>query len=504
MIINELFKLVAQNDPEAPARVREFLIKNQSLLTEQINRRIHNKSVAAHAAQFGKLETFIGLIENDLLDINTQENEFSLIYWASLNPSLDILTYIMQHHDLLTRLQDDTSELHVLSFNGNLEAIRELTNRDSSLLSQVDKNGHSALFYAALRAHFPILEYFRSILPESEAHHHADSIARGYGILAWNSAKFDEAKMALEALTKKNRQDYYYLALCAEQLVGLSGSIESDIKIFETYFLLLTHNIDEVVLPDEYRALSKRLLTIKQSLHAQARAMTPPSPTTNHQKLLIAAIRRAQECGFDCSDVANDGSCFFHVVFEQVKHLKVFEKWLRTPTDLRTKAVEHLNNFKADYQTFFSDDIDLYLKKAQDYKTWADEYLILALSRRLGLNLVIFSIHSDSAPQIFKQEGACETVYLINIENLHFLSLRPVKNKHDRGLYRATIDKLLEETPNDDFFTKHIHRLPREDSHTVTKKRCQSSAACTFFNQNTRDCSSREQLIIEPTLNPTT
>ena len=192
--MKELCLLAASNETFSYLKLMEALEDTDNYTTDKLNERFRRRSVVAHAAESGCFDTFLYLINNFTIDLSTRDTEFSLLFWAAKNTSLDTLSYIINpQNGLLDKLDDKTTPLHVAAFKGDLDEVKRLIALDPACIHQLDKNHHSALFYAALRQDTQLVTYLTQTIETSDVpqdlDRHYDSLNRGYGHALWRSAR---------------------------------------------------------------------------------------------------------------------------------------------------------------------------------------------------------------------------------------------------------------------------------------------------------------------------
>ena len=164
--------------------------------------------------------------------------------------------------------------------------------------------------------------------------------------------------------------------------------------------------------------------------------------------------KEAASYGFICHEAGGGGDCFFHAVLDQLKRKNIVT--YRDVSELRAVAVNHLLMHFEHYKPFLhqDDDIDrevnenVFVEKIMRGGEWADNIIILALSRALNLTLVI--IRSDrAAPTIIRQPNSIPIIYLGYQVGVHYQSLVVDETSHNSD--KKNINNFIENTAVDTF-----------------------------------------------------
>lgn len=128
--------------------------------------------------------------------------------------------------------------------------------------------------------------------------------------------------------------------------------------------------------------------------------------------------------GLTVIDVARDGNCFFHAVARQLEILNNGEQ-VMTIQELRAFAVNYIRNNQDEFAGFIDNEetIEEYLARISQHGQWADNPLIEALVREIGVNIVIINNAHIDQPNIIGNAFNQDTIYLGHLGEAHYVSL---------------------------------------------------------------------------------
>lgn len=144
---------------------------------------------------------------------------------------------------------------------------------------------------------------------------------------------------------------------------------------------------------------------------------------------------KVQWYGFELNKVAGDGNCFFHAVLDQLRNRNIigldFDPNTIDHTYLRARAVnwiiQKLMNDPKYLTRLGINNIDEYIEKMMQDKTWAEDIIIEALAADLGVELILVNNH-HALPTSVNRGAAHGILYLAYHEGTHFDSLRSEPN----------------------------------------------------------------------------
>jgi len=161
-------------------------------------------------------------------------------------------------------------------------------------------------------------------------------------------------------------------------------------------------------------------------------------PEQGNEKLRLKAVERdskeskarkaslkkqASLYGFDCVDVIGGGDCLFNAVIAQLILLNIPGSTMLNVQQLRVLSAQH-----------FYDNANLYEKTIGNIRafvgeilkpgTWADDHVIVALSRALKITIVIISSDVTQPLVIKKQSNPEGVIYLGYEAGWHYQSLK--------------------------------------------------------------------------------
>ena len=123
--------------------------------------------------------------------------------------------------------------------------------------------------------------------------------------------------------------------------------------------------------------------------------------------------QHAQRRGLEIIDENNvnnrDGNCFFHAVADQLPRLGITN---HTHESLRNLTVNHIQQSPEEYQCSIEGGFDNYIEGMRQLGTWADHIAIQALSRELGVNIVIIVSDNANATIIECSDSDADTLTL--------------------------------------------------------------------------------------------
>lgn len=148
-----------------------------------------------------------------------------------------------------------------------------------------------------------------------------------------------------------------------------------------------------------------------------------PDEIKEMQNLQIQSLfDEAKAVGYECENMPLDGSCFFHAIADQLKTLGLSPIKYH---DLRLMAVKYIqDNFSVYKDSIPKRERKNFLRVNRLKKTWADHYLIQALSIVLKMKFIIIR-NNGSVSAIYPLDMTPEaTLHLGLLEDYHYLSLR--------------------------------------------------------------------------------
>ncbi|KAK3583377.1 hypothetical protein CHS0354_040339 [Potamilus streckersoni] len=171
-----IVKYLIENDPSLPlqndkngwtaiqyaaaggsAPVIEALIQAGLDLNTKTNDNNHVLHIVAH---HDNLSIIKHLIENNpSLPLQNDKNGWTAIHYAAAGGSAPVIEALIQAGlDLNARTNDNKNVLHIAAHHDNLSIIKYLMENNPSLALQNDKNGWTAIHYAAARGSAPVIE----------------------------------------------------------------------------------------------------------------------------------------------------------------------------------------------------------------------------------------------------------------------------------------------------------------------------------------------------------
>lgn len=144
------------------------------------------------------------------------------------------------------------------------------------------------------------------------------------------------------------------------------------------------------------------------------------------------------ERGLMAEDVPGDGNCFFHAVARQLKLLNDGEEVMNYQV-LRELAVNQVIANIGQFQDFTVEEtIDEYIDRISQEGEWADNPLIEALVREIGVNIVIINnAHIDQPHVISGGAHQGNTIYIGHIGETHYVSLEETLSNGNAERFQA-------------------------------------------------------------------
>ena len=132
---------------------------------------------------------------------------------------------------------------------------------------------------------------------------------------------------------------------------------------------------------------------------------------------------------FEITDMPQDGSCFFHAVFTQIKQLNLLEdRGLPTNQDeaiqiMREQALQYISREHIRYQAYLGYDKQSFIAANSNTEDWADHVLIDATAR--AFNLCIHIHRTDGEiNEIDSATNSSTHVFIGYQVGMHYLSLK--------------------------------------------------------------------------------
>lgn len=148
----------------------------------------------------------------------------------------------------------------------------------------------------------------------------------------------------------------------------------------------------------------------------------------NNKSLQGQEVTNAERYGFQVEPITGDGNCLFRAIADQLQCREIFkfpEASVEPHAILRRIAVEHINSNKDDFRPFITGDIEEIMKNLAKEGEWNGhygDYAIPALSRALGINVIVIRVHADNIT-VYRVNNARGTIYLYysgsHYESLH-------------------------------------------------------------------------------------
>jgi tetratricopeptide (TPR) repeat protein len=422
---NELHDAAAQDDQEACDLVIK-LIEEEHCDINALHSEHHTRPIE-FAAQSGSLATFRELLKRKAV-IDASQSEQNILDWVVEN-SLDVIEYVTDpRNNIIPRLNDRTTALHVAAFMGWRVEAEKLIAENPSCINAADIHDRTAVYWAARRGKQSMVHYLTNhpAFKDVANRNKFDSSLRGSATHAFKLGFFYLNQDGYEG----NAIEQFKDAICSlEQLVSFTGN--------DCYSLQRAHADLGVAyikirkFKEATSALNKAKSYIENISYPKDKA-NELERILHHQDWILQKEPLDAEAalwGFECKDVPADGNCFFHAV---VHVMKLDHK------ELRLQTVQHIRKHLDFYKPFIntdSENAESYYKTAEDYIAylensgnskkpggWIDHIAILAFSR--AFNVTVAIINSDgSEPLVFKRADPDNILYLGREVGLHYLAL---------------------------------------------------------------------------------
>lgn len=181
------------------------------------------------AAQNGSLKTLRYLIEEARANIHFP-NLQNILYWAKDNTP-DVLDYLTHpSFDLLERMQDGTTDLHIAAAKGDITKVQHIIQTEPSRINEKNHSGQTPLFWAAHYKRSDVMEWLmtHTAFLSCEDKDRFDPYFRS----KVSKINYDDPKalstsaVYLKRIVIKTPDDYYLLSNCyyaaAAALIKLS------------------------------------------------------------------------------------------------------------------------------------------------------------------------------------------------------------------------------------------------------------------------------------------
>jgi hypothetical protein len=175
-----------------------------------------------------------------------------------------------------------------------------------------------------------------------------------------------------------------------------------------------------------------------------------------------------QDLGLNRKTILGDGNCFYYTILDQLKNNGI----THYSDGNQAKKLDHtsLRKIAVDYikknPELYTDDVcaasscdrpkelggpfktkEEYIKAHSKDKEYADQSMVVALSKAIGINFVVISQEPNKDVEIIKQGKDKHTLYLYYVNGNHYESLRPNKDNAnfkelDDLVAKASIDEV--------------------------------------------------------------
>lgn len=414
---------------EAAANVHGLELVKQ--LIEQNNFNINERHTITsnrpvdYAAQSGSLETLEFLIEEAKVDLNASNRRFNLLFWAQQNNS-EVLEYVINpENHIIEQFGDGTTRLHVAALTGQINEIHNLLRLKPSRIRECDTRGNTALYWAAL-ADSPTTI---NALTSHPAFIHLKNTSKFDPMFRGHIDRFlVTLSLHDEKTTSSNR------IKIEKEIIRCLEQIRHKNRIDHSVFLASLHSLTDNYL-QENNYTEATAMSIKAVLYCgelSDNISDKISWLKNAHKHLQqinskdSLRKEARKWGFVCTNVPEDGNCFFSACLEQFK-LNSLNTANFTISQLRAQTVNFMSQNIDQFIDFIDEDAEEYLDRMEKDGAWVDHLVVLAFSRCFNVNIVILR-NDEAEPTIIKQAHANTNLYLGHEVEVHYQSLSYIAN----------------------------------------------------------------------------
>ena len=384
--------------------------------------------------QSGSLSALKYLIEEAHASLDSRQSEYGLFHWAGQNTP-DILEYLTNPTDkIYKRFQDGTTDLLAFAISGRIDQLIEILAVTPKRITEADLRGQNALYWAEFAGQHETVDFLFTH-PAFEA---LSQKLKHDLLIDMTNAAIMRAKILLksqgkrkEALIADARAAHHHEHIAEHYDAGTyAGAAKRYYQLGELYFSADETTLSLEAMHKAIACLNRHPEKSEEDYHDLAvyEGMLQIIPESD------ALSKAARTWGYECNDMPRDGDCFFQAVIAQADFGVDHE-------DLRGIAAGHLLDHLDAYKDFIIDEApEDYVEKMATPGTWADQHIMLALSRELNLTLVIIH-NNDHEPEIFKRPQAVGTIYLgYEVGNGHYQSLHPLEGCVPDKSIQAKID----------------------------------------------------------------
>ncbi|MFA6303882.1 MAG: ankyrin repeat domain-containing protein [Legionella sp.] len=414
---------------DAAANVHGLKLVKQLIEEKKFNVNDHHTITSNrpvdYAAQSGSLETLEYLIEEAKVDLNASHRRYNLLFWAQQNKT-EVLEYVInpQNH-IIEQFGDGTTRLHVAALTGQIDEIHNLLRFKPSRIRECDTRGNTAIYWAAL-ADSPTTINALTTHPafiHSKNASKFDPMFRGHidrrlvtlslngeKITPSNSIKiYKEVIRCVEQIRHKNKRDH---SVYLDSLHSLSDNYLQE----NNYTEAIAMGIKAVLYCGK----------LSDNLADKISWLTSAHQNLQHIRSKDSLQKEARKWGFVCTNVPEDGNCFFSACLEQFK-LHSLTTANFTVSQLRAQTVNFMSQNFDQFIDFIEEDAEEYLNAIEKDGAWVDHLVILAFSRCFNVNIVILR-NDEAEPTIIKQAQANTNLYLGHEVEVHYQSLSYIAN----------------------------------------------------------------------------
>lgn len=406
--IRELYSAAADPSEQGIVRVRRCV--EEAHTDVNVVSREHRLSLLAIAAQSGTRETVEYLIAKGA-SLDASETDENVLYWAIQNTQHpEVLAYLTHpENDLIKKLNDQTTDLHAAAATGDLARVTRILKKNKNRLLEASDRYETAFHWASRGKHEVVFGHLIFVL--------------GLTIMAQDDTEYAEILECARDLYKEGAEQKQDAVKLLENAIlfceALKEKRDHDYWALANFYYALAFRLtDQEKLSEAIAAVNHGLSNIDQMDAGKTKSELLHNLTLFKNDAVF--IYQAKLRGYACFEVAGNGDRFFDVIKAQLERLKIAPV-TKTAEEWHSIAVKHVICNYSEYKDFMIDGLRPYLKLDH----WADQILILALSRELNVTLAIVQSDDDNPVQIIKPANPIATLTLGYLKDKHYWSLVP-------------------------------------------------------------------------------
>jgi hypothetical protein len=160
------------------------------------------------------------------------------------------------------------------------------------------------------------------------------------------------------------------------------------------------------------------------------------------------------EVGLEEYDVNGDGNCLFRAICHQLYGSD------RNHLQLRSQAVDYIQNKKDEFTPFLEEQIDKYVIRMSKSGVYGGNLELVAISKLMNLNIVIYQ--AQSAPLLIQSpQSSDKTIYLIYYSYEHYASTIKTCSFKPPALMEAKANKKTQEMTNQIIRISGYHNIKK-------------------------------------------